>query len=57
MTGHGSIMWNIVHNLEGSVTMKVRASVRKRCIHCRMIRRRGKILVVCVKAKHKQRQG
>jgi len=37
--------------------MKVRASVRKRCLHCRMIRRRGTILVVCIKPKHKQRQG
>ena len=50
-------MCNVMHNLEGLIIMKVRASVRKRCIHCRMIRRRGKILVVCVKAKHKQRQG
>lgn len=37
--------------------MKVRASVRKMCENCRMIRRRGKIMVVCVNPKHKQRQG
>jgi large subunit ribosomal protein L36 len=43
--------------LKGDIRMKVRASVRKRCINCRMIRRRGKILVVCIKPKHKQRQG
>nr|YP_009033829.1 ribosomal protein L36 [Mesotaenium endlicherianum]AHZ11212.1 ribosomal protein L36 [Mesotaenium endlicherianum] len=37
--------------------MKVRASVRRMCEHCRLIRRRGKIMVVCSNAKHKQRQG
>lgn len=37
--------------------MKVRASVRKICTNCRMIRRRGKVMVVCNNPKHKQRQG
>nr|Q32RN0.2 RecName: Full=Large ribosomal subunit protein bL36c; AltName: Full=50S ribosomal protein L36, chloroplastic [Zygnema circumcarinatum] len=37
--------------------MKVRASVRKICTNCRMIRRRGKVMVVCTNPKHKQRQG
>lgn len=37
--------------------MKVRASVRKICESCRMIRRRGKVMVVCINPKHKQRQG
>nr|QKQ14670.1 ribosomal protein L36 [Zygnema circumcarinatum] len=37
--------------------MKVRASVRKICSNCRMIRRRGKVMVVCTNPKHKQRQG
>jgi large subunit ribosomal protein L36 len=37
--------------------MKVRASVRKICDHCRLIRRRGKVMVVCSNPKHKQRQG
>lgn len=37
--------------------MKVRASVKKICDHCRLIRRRGKIMVVCLNPKHKQRQG
>lgn len=37
--------------------MKVRASVRKICDHCRLIRRRGKVMVVCLNPKHKQRQG
>lgn len=37
--------------------MKVRASVRKICEKCRVIRRRGKVMVICSNPKHKQRQG
>ncbi len=37
--------------------MKVRASVKKLCNHCRVIRRRGVVRVICVNPKHKQRQG
>ncbi|HEX4743484.1 MAG TPA: 50S ribosomal protein L36 [Candidatus Limnocylindria bacterium] len=37
--------------------MKVRASVKKRCDKCKIIRREGVILVICSEPKHKQRQG
>jgi large subunit ribosomal protein L36 len=37
--------------------MKVRASVRKFCEKCRIIRRRGVVRVICSNPKHKQRQG
>nr|YP_009556865.1 ribosomal protein L36 [Tamarix chinensis]YP_010536274.1 ribosomal protein L36 [Tamarix arceuthoides]YP_010536353.1 ribosomal protein L36 [Tamarix ramosissima]QBC70505.1 ribosomal protein L36 [Tamarix chinensis]UYC28434.1 ribosomal protein L36 [Tamarix arceuthoides]UYC28513.1 ribosomal protein L36 [Tamarix ramosissima] len=37
--------------------MKIRASVRKICEKCRLIRRRGRIIVICSNPKHKQRQG
>ncbi|MFM7219981.1 MAG: 50S ribosomal protein L36 [Nodosilinea sp.] len=37
--------------------MKVRASVRKMCDKCRVIRRRGRVMVICTNPKHKQRQG
>lgn len=37
--------------------MKVRASVKKMCERCRVIRRRGLVRVVCSNPKHKQRQG
>nr|QHH22781.1 ribosomal protein L36 [Kalanchoe tomentosa] len=37
--------------------MKIRASVRKICENCRLIRRRGRILVICSNPRHKQRQG
>lgn len=38
--------------------MKVRASVKKICEKCQMIKRRGTIRVICSsKKKHNQRQG
>jgi large subunit ribosomal protein L36 len=37
--------------------MKVRASVKKICDKCRIIRRRGVVRVICDNPKHKQRQG
>ncbi|MBV5260922.1 MULTISPECIES: 50S ribosomal protein L36 [Cyanophyceae] len=37
--------------------MKVRASVKKMCDKCRVIRRRGRVMVICANPKHKQRQG
>nr|UMO91756.1 ribosomal protein L36 [Oenothera biennis] len=37
--------------------MKIRASIRKICTKCRLIRRRGRIIVICSNPRHKQRQG
>ena len=37
--------------------MKVSASVKRRCPKCRVIRRRGRVTVICENPKHKQRQG
>ncbi|MAI24757.1 MAG: 50S ribosomal protein L36 [Spirochaeta sp.] len=37
--------------------MKVRASVRRMCDRCQIIRRRGVVRVICTNPKHKQRQG
>ncbi|UUD35602.1 50S ribosomal protein L36 [Mycoplasmopsis caviae] len=37
--------------------MKVRASVKKMCKDCRIIKRKGIIRVICLLPKHKQRQG
>lgn len=48
---------NVLIHFGGLNQMKVRASVRKICENCRMIRRRGKVMVVCSNPKHKQRQG
>jgi large subunit ribosomal protein L36 len=37
--------------------MKVRASVKKICDKCKVIRRKGVVRVICENSKHKQRQG
>nr|YP_009295271.1 ribosomal protein L36 [Dasya binghamiae]AOH77283.1 ribosomal protein L36 [Dasya binghamiae] len=37
--------------------MKVRASVKKICDKCRIIRRHRKIMIICENPKHKQKQG
>ncbi|MFW3625406.1 50S ribosomal protein L36 [Aerococcus viridans] len=37
--------------------MKVRASVKPMCEHCKVTRRNGKVMVICSNPKHKQRQG
>ena len=37
--------------------MRVRASVKKRCVKCKIIKRHGVIRVICEIPKHKQRQG
>nr|YP_010699209.1 ribosomal protein L36 [Elsholtzia eriostachya]WCH61792.1 ribosomal protein L36 [Elsholtzia eriostachya] len=37
--------------------MKIRASVRKICEKCRLIRRRGRLRIICSNPRHKQRQG
>ncbi len=38
--------------------MKVRASVKRICENCRVIKRKGVVRVICkANAKHKQRQG
>ncbi|MDP1629114.1 MAG: 50S ribosomal protein L36 [bacterium] len=37
--------------------MKVQASVKKICAKCKMVRRKGRLFVICENPKHKQRQG
>ncbi len=37
--------------------MKVRASVKKICKDCKIVKREGTIRVICKNPKHKQRQG
>ena len=40
-----------------NIIMKVRPSVKKMCDKCRVIKRHGKLMVICQNPKHKQRQG
>jgi large subunit ribosomal protein L36 len=37
--------------------MKVRASVKLMCEKCKIVRRRGVVVVICPNPRHKQRQG
>ncbi|MEK7520041.1 MAG: 50S ribosomal protein L36 [Patescibacteria group bacterium] len=36
--------------------MKIRVSVKKICAKCKVVRRQGRLWVVCSTPKHKQRQ-
>jgi large subunit ribosomal protein L36 len=38
-------------------TMKVRASAKKICNKCKIIKRKGVVRVICENKRHKQRQG
>ena len=37
--------------------MKIKPSVKKICSDCKIIRRKGRVQVICKNPKHKQRQG
>ena len=38
-------------------TVKVRSSVKRICENCKIVRRQGKVYVICTNPRHKQRQG
>ena len=42
---------------EGIEEMKVRASVKRICRNCKLVRRKGVVRVICTDPRHKQRQG
>jgi len=42
---------------DGGWIMKVRSSVKRICENCKMVRRHGRLLVICTNPRHKQRQG
>jgi len=37
--------------------MKVKASVRRICDKCKIVKRKGIVRVICANTRHKQRQG
>jgi large subunit ribosomal protein L36 len=41
----------------GDKAMKVRASVKKVCRNCKIVRRNGIVRVICKDPRHKQKQG
>jgi len=46
-----------IDRIETDTGMKVRASVKRICDKCKVIRRRGVVRIICTNQKHKQRQG
>ena len=54
----GRITFRFKQNRESrGIIMKVRPSVKPICPKCRVIKRNGKVMVICSNQKHKQRQG
>ncbi len=47
----------IVSGIRRIFDLKVRPSVKPMCEKCKVIRRKGKVLVICDNPRHKQRQG
>jgi large subunit ribosomal protein L36 len=37
--------------------MRVQTSVKKMCRHCKIVRRKNVVRVICTDPRHKQRQG
>jgi large subunit ribosomal protein L36 len=37
--------------------MKVRASIKRLCENCKIVKRKGVLRVICSNVRHKQRQG
>jgi large subunit ribosomal protein L36 len=47
----------LLTDINKNLTMKVRSSIKKLCEHCKIIKRKGVVRVICKNPKHKQRQG
>ena len=47
----------IAGEMELFTIMKVRPSVKPICEKCKIIRRKGRVMVICDNPKHKQKQG
>ncbi len=41
----------------GGLMVKVKPSVKPMCEKCKIIRRKGKVMIICENPKHKQSQG
>jgi large subunit ribosomal protein L36 len=49
--------WNREPIEKAKPPMKVRSSVKRICENCKIVKRAGKLLVICTNPRHKQRQG
>jgi len=57
MISPGGGLSTATSNASGGVAVKVRPSVKLICEKCKIIRRKGRVIVICENPKHKQRQG
>jgi large subunit ribosomal protein L36 len=48
---------NLLEWPRGWCTVKVRASVRRMCEKCKIVKRGNRVMVICENPKHKQKQG
>jgi len=48
---------NWKNNRLREIIMKVRASVKKMCRNCKVVRRKRVVRIICTDPRHKQRQG
>jgi large subunit ribosomal protein L36 len=55
LRGHHSEQYQ--PTIEKGLTVKVNPSVKKICDKCKVIRRHGRVMVICENPRHKQRQG
>jgi large subunit ribosomal protein L36 len=46
-----------VHTTQEIQAVKVKPSVKPICDKCKVIRRHGRVMVICENLRHKQRQG
>jgi large subunit ribosomal protein L36 len=47
----------VLSDVSSEVDVKVQPSVKRICEKCRIIRRHGRVMVICSNPRHKQRQG
>ncbi|KUK41141.1 MAG: 50S ribosomal protein L36 [Clostridia bacterium 62_21] len=57
MISPGAALYTATSKVSGGVAVKVRPSVKLICEKCKIIRRKGRVIVICENPKHKQRQG
>ena len=57
MTSPEVELFTVTSNEDWSTIMKVNPSVKKICDKCKVIRRKGRVMVICENLRHKQRQG
>lgn len=52
-----AIFLSIHYSILIRASMKVKPSVKKRCLKCKIVRRQGVLFCICENPRHKQRQG